>query len=169
MIIITDKLYEKVRHNIIKITANSNALTDDLISHCWLVFFELPQPQQQQMYNDDKIEHFLTKCAKLSFSSKTSPFYYKYRKDQQQQVELSWDADSSTPNVLEEIYKQERCDCIKQVTDTFNFYDQALFNQYYVEGQTYDQIHKYYGISKNHLVKHINKLVNKIKNHCKNY
>jgi hypothetical protein len=165
---ITQQLYNKVTANIKKITSNNQTLTDDLIGHCWLVFFELPSHQQEQMYADGKIENFITKCAKLNYSSKTSPFYYRYRKDQQQQTELVYAVDVVT-NILEDIYKQERCDCVKKVTNTFDFYDQALFNQYYVEGQTYDQIHKYYGISKNHLVKHINKLINKIKTHCKNY
>ena len=166
---ITQELYDKVTQNIKRITSNNLTLTDDLIGHCWLVFFELAENQQKQMLQDNKIEHFVTKCAKLNYSSKTSPFYYKYRKDQQQQTELVYAIDNTSSTVLEEIYKQERCDCINKVTATFNFYDQALFNQYYVEGKTYDEIHKYYGISKNHLVKHINKLLTKIKNRCKNY
>lgn len=165
---IDQKLYNKITQNITAITNNNKDLTDDLIQHCILAFLELSEDKKQQMANDNKIEHFITKCAKLQFSSKTSPFYYKYRKKQQQQTELVYATDE-TEDILESIYRKEKCDCIDKTVSTFNFYDKALFDMYYGEGKTYDYIHNYYGISKNHLVKHIHKLTKKIKNNCKNY
>ena len=61
-----------------------------------------------------------------------------------------------------DIYNKERCDCIDKTVSNFNFYEKALFDMYYQEEKTYDYIHNYYGISKNHLVKYMSKITQKI-------
>jgi len=53
----------------------------DLLSHCINELLYKPQDYQIKIYQDNKLEHWITYCMNSQLKSSTSPFYYQYRRN----------------------------------------------------------------------------------------
>jgi hypothetical protein len=53
----------------------------DLLSHSINELLYKPKDYQLKIYQDNKLEHWITYCMNFQLKSSTSPFYYQYRRN----------------------------------------------------------------------------------------
>ena len=143
---------------------------DDLCVECFEAFTSRTMENKMQMYNDDKILHFLLRCASLQIKSGTSPFYSKYRKKRMHQVpdyyipmEGGYDPHEDT---LDEMYE-----CVMNALEdeSIDWYLRRILKMKYIEGLTYSEITEKYGIHNHSMKKHIDEAIDAIRNACKEF
>jgi DNA-directed RNA polymerase specialized sigma24 family protein len=155
--------YETLHNNASRITSHPDK-SSDLLHICLESFIRLPESRQQQMFDDSKIEHFITSCCNLQFKSSTSPYYYQYRKQSHNENEyVDWIHDSVE---LEPSDYDEWCDCVFQEMDNLHWYTKRLVDEKYIQGLTYDDLHKKYNINKNALLRDIHSGVDELREKC---
>jgi len=147
-----------------RITRDKGKATD-VLHHCVMDFLQLPISQQQQMLNDSKIENYLTKCVSIQYKSSSSPYHYQNRKVRMMEDEYKdWQHDNEAD---EYDFQLDEClECLKRETKNLFWYNQVLIEKKFFEGWTYQQLHDYYGISKNSLVRDIKVGILELKNKC---
>lgn len=155
--------YSKLLDNANRICKDKDT-SQEIVQMCLLSFCELGEDRQQQIINGGKLEHFITKCVSLNFNSSTSPYHRQYRKVQYNHFEFN----DSVYEVEEEDNKwiHEKCDCLERELENLHWYDKHLIQKKYYEGWTYQQLHEYYNISLNSLVKDIKKTITTLKQKC---
>ena len=73
------KNYTRLRNKVKAVTKNHQN-SDDLFNDLLMNLLDKPLEYQQDLLDNNKVENWLMSSAKLQFQSKTSPFYYKYKK-----------------------------------------------------------------------------------------
>lgn len=155
--------YATLLENAKRICKNPD-VSQEILQMCLLSFCELSEERQQQIVNGGKLEHFITKCVSLNFHSSTSPYHRQYRKIHYNHFEFN-----------DEIYEieddsdswvMEKCDCIERELENLHWYSKHLIQKKYYEGWTYQQLHQYYNISLNSLVKDIKSAISTLKMKC---
>jgi len=139
----------------------------DLVSHMIESLYKAPESVQIDLINNGKIRNWLLKGASLQLRSKTSPFYIRYRKHKMYAREQG--LEGSDKNIFErpvEEYDEGLYECFREQYDNLHFYQRAIMDKFWIEGMSLTEVHKYYNISKNHLVKDINKVLNQIRQAC---
>jgi len=157
--------YKRLVENTNKITRDKER-TYDVLQECVLSFLQQPREKQQQIYDDGKVEHFITSCVNIQYKSATSPYHRKHRKQQQTEVVyVEWQhLDIPTE---ENDLEGECMDCIMRELDNLHFYYRTLIQDKYLKGMTYAELHSYYGISKNSLLKDVKQGLEMLKSKCK--
>ena len=142
---------------------------DDLTIHMIETIYSQPESKIIQMLDDDKLGWWLLTGASMQLRSSTSPFYRIYRQ------EKSWSREQglegSFSNVFErpdEPYDDSLMECFQKEYDNLDWYLKTIMNKYFFEGQTLQDIHEYYNISKRHLTKDLNTAINQIRELCNN-
>jgi len=160
-----NKHYQLLVDNTNKIT-KSQDITNDVLQECILSFFQQPKEKQLQIYNNGKIEHFITSCVNIQYKSSTSPYHRKHRRQKQTEVfYIDWKY-FDIPNEEEDL-EAECMDCIMRELDNLHFYFRTLIQDKYLKGMTYAELHSYYGISKNSLLKDVKQGLEMLKSKCK--
>lgn len=83
---ITRKYYEL--KTIAKNMTKNDDLAHDLLHECLLQLFE-KQEIVLKSYDDNSIKYYITSVLRTNFYSKTSPFYYRIRKERVLYVDIS--------------------------------------------------------------------------------
>ena len=123
--------------------------TDDLLSDLVMVLLEKPKEYQMNLLENNKVQHWILSSAKLQFKSKTSPFWYKYKKFQSDTTEIKdWLIyyDEEQEDVKEEIIE-----FIKKELDLYNIYTRTLAIEHILGGQSYSEIGREYGINRRYI------------------
>jgi DNA-directed RNA polymerase specialized sigma subunit len=68
----------------------------------------------------------------------------------------------------ETVYDDSLMECMKEEWEELNFYDKEIMTKYWMDEQSLQQIHEYYGITKLSLTRDINRIINKIREKCNN-
>jgi len=157
--------YERLVENTNKITRDKER-TYDILHECVSSFLQQPKEKQQQICDNGKIEHFITSCVNIQWKSSTSPYHRKHRRQQQTEVVyVEWQhLDIPTE---ENDLEGECMDCIMRELDNLHFYYRTLIQDKYLKGMTYAELHSYYGISKNSLLKDVKQGLEMLKSKCK--
>lgn len=141
----------------------------DLTIHMVETLYTIPEEKVIQMLDDGKVEWWLLVGASQQLRSSTSPFYRIYRQ------EKSWSREDGIPGSFnsifdrpEEVYDDSLMECFKETYDNLHWYDKEIMNKYWYENKSLDDVYKYYGISKIHLIKDINRIINQIRTKCNN-
>lgn len=156
--------YSKLLDNAKRICKDPN-VSQEILQMCLLSFCELSEERQQQIIQGDKMEHFITKCVSLNYNSSTSPYHRQYRKVQYNHFEFDDNVYQMEEN--DDSWMIEKCDCIEREVENLFWYDKHLIQMKYYEGWTYHQLHEYYNISLNSLVKDIKRALLTLKTKCK--
>ena len=140
----------------------------DLTIHMIETLYTQDEDKIIQMLDDDKLGWWLLIGASQQLRSSTSPFYRLYRK------EKSWsreDGLSTSFNSIfdrpDEEYDDSLMECFQYEYKNLHWYLKELMNKYWYEGQTLQEIHEYYNISKRHITKDINKAISQIRQACR--
>jgi hypothetical protein len=159
-------LLGEIRTNIAK--SQMSQYADDLTIHMIETIYSQPEEKVIQMLDDDKLGWWLLTGASMQLRSSTSPFYRIYRKEKGWSREEGYEG--SFANLFDrpdEPYNDELYECFQQEFENLHWYQKKIMQKYWYEGNTLQEVHEYYNISKNHLVKDINTAINIIRQACK--
>ena len=78
MNIYLQKNWKSIRNKVRKVTKNHQN-TDDLLNDLVVTLLEKPYEYQQNLLDNNKVQHWFVSSASLQFKSATSPFFYKYK------------------------------------------------------------------------------------------
>ena len=141
----------------------------DLTIHMVETLYTIPEDKVIQMLDDGKVEWWLLVGASQQLRSSTSPFYRIYRQEKswsrEDGIEGSFNSIFDRP---EEVYDDSLMECFKETYDNLHWYDKEIMNKYWYENKSIEEVYKYYGISKIHLIKDINRIINQIRTKCNN-
>ncbi len=157
----------EVRNNIAKGMMKDYA--DDLVIHMIETLYTQAEEKINQMIDDDMLGRWLLIGASQQLRSSTSPFYRIYRQEKSWSREQGMEG--SFNNIFERpetVYDDSLMECMKEEMDKLNFYDKEIMNSYWMDGQSLQQMHKYYGITKLSLTRDINRVINQIRERCNN-
>jgi DNA-directed RNA polymerase specialized sigma24 family protein len=144
--------YKRLYENSCRITSHQDKASD-LLHGCLTEFLSYPDEKQVRIFNQNKLENYLTSCCNIQFKSSTSPYHKHHRK--QSSVEIiyeDWKHDSA--DIIDEIDEYEVCvKCILDEVDNLHFYYRTLVTDKYITGLTFQEMHVKYKISKNALLK----------------
>lgn len=129
----------------VKAVTKGHQNTDDLLGDLVLVLLEKPIDYQMDLLIKNKIQHWFTAAAQIQFKSTTSPFWYKYKKFQNETCEIQeW----LVADENEEDTKTEIIDYIRKELDTYNVFERTLAIEHILGGQSYSQIGREYSINR---------------------
>ncbi len=157
----------EVSKNIAK--GQMNQYADDLVIHMIETLYTQADEKINQMIDDDMLGRWLLIGASQQLRSSTSPFYRIYRQEKSWSREQGMEG--SFNNIFERpetVYDDSLMECMKEEMDKLNFYDKEIMNSYWMDGQSLQQMHKYYGITKLSLTRDINRVINQIRERCNN-
>lgn len=140
----------------------------DLLAHMVEALYKTNRENKINLIQNDKIGHWMLRGAAMQLKSRTSPFYIKYRRHKISAREEG--LPDSNSNIFEreyEPYDGELYECFLSAFDDLHWYQKKIMTLYWLEGKSLREIHKYYNISKQHLVKDINTAINEIRQACK--
>lgn len=129
----------KELQGIAKKITKGNQLSEDLLQECLLQLYEKDEIKLKK-YCDSSIKYYITAVMRINYNSKTSPFYYRIRKEAQTYLEL-FDDYSYEPLYDFEYEEQslalekEKLICILE-TEYVNleWFEKSIFDLYIVMG-----------------------------------
>ena len=140
--------YNKLRQKVRAVTKNHQN-SDDLFNDLLLSLYSKPIEYQRDLVEKNKIEHWLMASAKLQFASKTSPFYYTYKKFNMDTSQLFEDT-QTTEDVLEDI-SQEIVDYIKEELNLYSVYEKTLTTEHLIHNKSYSEIGREYSVNRKYI------------------
>jgi len=165
--------YPKMRQDEKRITSYNYHLYSDLLSFVLAEFLgkkSIPY-QYKVCCIDKKILNYVGRSMSLNLRSSTSPYWSHIRRDSYNYrgVYLAeTDKAYINGNYDEmEINEDDNYNCMLIQLDKLSFYHRPLIIDYYIEGMTYAQLHKKYGISLSNLKIAIDEALLIIKTECK--
>jgi len=144
---------------------------DDLLAMCLEMFLEKETDYIYKVYQDGKLENFITFMMGFQLKSSSSRFYHRYRKEfektrdllpnyalRQERVAFN-DAFSDEPSML--------YTCMKREIENLNPYEKMIVNEIMLDKQKFNFISKKYNINYYSLKKDYKRLKDQISNKCK--
>jgi hypothetical protein len=83
-------------------------------------------------YDDDSIRYYITAVLRINWYSKTSPFYYRIRKERATYTELTFDMSYTTEQ--ESFEKQELYDILEKEFTELDWFRKSLMEMYLTLG-----------------------------------
>jgi len=167
------KHYKKMLQDEKRITSYNYHLYSDLLSFCMEQFLSKKSLEYQYKVTvtDDAILNYMGRAMSLNLRSSTSPYWSHIRRDsynfrgiylaETDKAYINGDYDEI------EINEDDNYNCMIIQLNKLNFYLKPLIIDYYIQGMTYMQLNKKYGISLKHLKTAIEEGLNIIKTECK--
>ncbi len=138
--------YSKLKQKVRAVTKNHQN-SDDLFNDLLVSLYSKPIEYQRDLIENGKVEHWIMASAKLQYASKTSPFYYTYKKFNMNTSPLFEDT-QTTDDEWEDI-SQEIVDYIKSELETYyTVYQRTLATEHLISNKSYTEIGKEYGINR---------------------
>jgi hypothetical protein len=168
-----NKHYPKMLLDEKRITSYNYHLYSDLLSFCMEQF--LCKKDINYKYKvcvtDDAILNYMGRSMSLNLRSSSSPYWSHIRKDSYNYrgVYLAETDKAYVTGQYDEITIQVDTDfeCMLLQLEKLDFYHKPLIIDYYIQGMTYIQLNKKYGISLKHLKTAIEEGLSIIKTECK--
>ena len=162
--------YEWVRREIGKNIAKDRMsdYADDLTIHMIESLYYLSDEKIEQMLRDDKIQWWILRGASMQLRSSSSPFWHIYRKHKMSaRTNGIGGSHSNIFDGIWEDYDPGLEKCFEGAWGELDWYLRTLMEKHFYQRWSLEKLHKYYNISKTHLVKDLNKAINEIRNKCK--
>ena len=143
-----EKNWAEIRRKVQAIT-RGHQNTDDLLSDLTITLLEKPREYQQDLIAKRKIQHWYCASASLQYKSKTSPFWYRYKKFASETDELlSW-GDYAVDDVKDSA--EEISDYIRSELNSYNIYQRTLCIEHILHGLSYSEIGRNYKINRRYV------------------
>jgi hypothetical protein len=168
-----NKHYPKMLLDEKRITSYNYHLYSDLLSFCMEQFLcKKPLDYQYKVcVTDDAILNYMGRSMSLNLRSSSSPYWSHIRKDSYNYrgVYLAETDKAYVTGQYDEITIQVDTDfeCMLIQLEKLDFYHKPLIIDYYIQGMTYIQLNKKYGISLKHLKTAIEEGLSIIRTECK--
>ena len=140
--------YKKLKQKVRAVTKNHQN-SDDLFNDLLLSLYSKPIEYQRDLIEKNKVEHWIMASAKLQFASKTSPFYYTYKKFNMDTSQLYEDT-QTTEDVVEDM-SEEIVDYIKSQLDLYSIYERTLTTEHLLRNKSYSEIGREYGVNRRYV------------------
>ena len=141
--------YKTIRTKVRKVTKNHQN-SDDLLNDLIVALLEKPKHYQFDLLEKNKVDHWFTSSAKMQFASKTSPFFYKYKKFNMNSSEIQdWKHAESYDEDELEVTKMHKD--ISKLTEVYNIYERTLLNEHLIEGKSFSEIARDYKINRRYI------------------
>ena len=150
------KNYTRLKNKVKAVTKNHQN-SDDLFNDLLMNLLEKPIEYQRDLMEKGKIEHWLMSSAKLQYASKTSPFFYQYKKFNMDTSELY--EDYYTTNDEVEDTSKEIIQFISSRLELYSIYEKTLTREHLIENKSYSQISREYNVNR----KYISDIVSPVK------
>lgn len=147
------KSYNKYRDIALNIAKDINR-AEDLLHESLLVILEYDQDKVKRMEDEGTLSFFISRIMANNYHSKTSKYYYKYKRYYQLFSDLGYGNQSyANKLMIAEHKKQETIEHIKYILEGMYWYDRELIKLYYFgdydgEKYTLDSLAKKTGISR---------------------
>ena len=155
--------YERLHSNACRITSHPEK-GYDILHQCLMEFLGYPDEKKEKIFNQGKLENYITMCVNIQYKSVSSPYHRIYRRQGMNEDEY-FDYKHDVMNDEYGLYDIQ-CDCIFEQIPNIHFYYRELINKKFIEGMTYHQLYEFYGISKNSLIKDIKIGIEMLKQKC---
>ena len=140
--------YKELKRKVRAITKNHQN-SDDLFSDLLLSLYSKPIEYQRDLIENNKVENWIMASAKLQFASKTSPFYYTYKKFNMDTSQLFEDT-QTTEDIMEDV-SQEIIDYIKSQLELYSIYERTLTTEHLIRNKSYSEIGREYGVNRRYV------------------
>lgn len=141
--------YKKLKQKVRAVTKNHQN-SDDLFNDLLLSLYSKPIEYQRDLIEKNKVEHWIMASAKLQFASKTSPFYYTYKKFNMDTSQLYEDT-QTTEDVLEDV-SEEILDYIRLELELYySIYERTLTTEHLLRNKSYSEIGREYGVNRKYV------------------
>lgn len=167
-------IYDQLVINVKKTTgAGYDKWGDDLLSMCIEMFLEKEVDYIWKVYQDGKLENFLTFMFAFQLKSSSSRFYHRHRKHIENSRELLDNYSLIQQRVAHnKAFNDEPSligDCMKKVVDKLNPYEKMIVNEIMIDGQRFNKTSEKYNINYYSLKNDYERIKLKIKQSCKHF
>jgi hypothetical protein len=166
--------YPKMLQDYKRISGYNFQQFEELLPFCLEQFLtKKPIEYQYKVCVTDKaILNYMGRSMSLNLKSSSSPYWNKIRKQSYNYrgVYLAETEDAYIKreyDVIQDPDTTDNYDCMLMQLDKLNFYYKPLVTDYYLNGLTYQQLNKKYGIALRHLKQAIDEGIKIIRTECK--
>ena len=163
--------YNRLKQKVRAVTRNHQN-SDDLFVDLVMNLLEKPSDYQQDLLDKGKVEHWIMSSAKLQFNSKTSPFYYQYKKFSRETGPIYEDYITTEDEIVENMGKEVK-DFISKELELYSIYERTLTREHIFEGKSFSEIGREYSINRKYISETITpvkaELFDKVKELWNNY
>jgi hypothetical protein len=117
--------------NISKKITKGNELHQELLHEVIVQLYEKKVINLKE-YDDDSIRYYITAVLRINWYSRTSPFYYRIRKERATYTELTFDMSYETEQ--ESFEKQELYDILEKEFTELDWFRKSLMEMYLTLG-----------------------------------
>jgi hypothetical protein len=162
------KIYPQLLINCKKVCgAGYNQWGADLLSFQIEYFYNMDIDKQWKIvFEDKKLENYMTSSMRLGLHSSSSPFYVKIRKPMLSSRELIGEYDYKVDKT--DTDEEDKLNFITKYIEELNFYDKALIQAHYVNNETIRDMSIRLGILDTTLKKDIRRVLKDLKNKIEN-
>lgn len=136
-------------------------LRDDLRQELFIVLCEMPETNLIEIANKNQLKFYALRIMFNLIQSKTSRFYYKYRKNITES--LSFGTNFIADDIFDENEHSKKMDVILSEIDGMNWYERDLFNLYLEKKCNASELCRITGIPKRSILHTIKSIKDKIK------
>lgn len=105
-------------------------LKEDLLHECIYIILSYPKDKMESIVLNGRLFFFAARVMSNLYHSKTSSFYYKYRKEMEEQLD-DYDTNLDLFIFTNEDNALERIELIERLLENIYWYDRELFMLYY--------------------------------------
>ncbi len=156
--------YETLVNNVSRITRNKDEAIE-ILHMCILSLLEFPADKQQRLYDEGKLENYITSASNLQYKSSTSPYHRQNRRhyrNETEWIEWKW---GHNPEIEYDDWA-EMCECALRELENLHYYYRILIQEKFINGLTYQQMNDKFRISKNSLLRDVKEGLKMLKEKC---
>jgi DNA-directed RNA polymerase specialized sigma24 family protein len=147
-----------------KIT-KGHELSNDLLQDVLVQLYEKNSDIVLRNYEDNDIKYYITAVMRINWNSKTSPFYYRIRKEMDKYTPIS-DNYEVIDDMDEKMDKEILIQCLEISFAELNWFQKSVFELYMTLG-SYNAVSKKTGIPLTSIARYIRESKNEIKSKIK--
>lgn len=83
-----DQIYELVSEIVNNIAYPSDPDKEDLIQDICMILLNISEDEITRMHESDELRYYIARVVTNNIKSKTSPYYYKYKKHHKHEINL---------------------------------------------------------------------------------
>ena len=141
--------YQKLRNKVKAVTKNHQN-SDDLFNDLLTNLYSKPKEYQEDLMNKNKVENWIMASAKLQFASRTSPFYYRYKKFNHDTSDIY--ENTLTTEDIEEDFTQDIVNFIKSELETYyTVYERTLTTEHLIYNKSFSEIGREYNVNRKYI------------------
>ena len=144
-----DKNYNILRNKVKAVTKNHQN-SDDLFNDLLLNLYSKSVEYQQDLINNNKVENWIMASAKLQYASKTSPFYYQYKKfnhDTSEVFENTLTTDDAEVDISEDVMNFIK----SELEIYYSVYERTLTIEHLIHNKSYSEIGREYRVNRRYI------------------